>query len=93
MSYMTSAYHRISRAMVCAPIVHDVIGDVERPGDVIATIEGSTMTVLRISYDMRDEADFDRGMRWAERVAAERGVRVFFRTGPAKVYYRHRPEQ
>ena len=88
-----SAYDRLYRAPVATPVVHDVRGDVERPGDVVATIKGSTLTVLRVAYDMTDEADLERGIRWAERVAAERGVRVFYRTGAAKVYYRHRPER
>lgn len=83
------AYDRIARAHSCPEIsTCDVGGDPRRPDDIVATIRGSTMTVLRVSYDMTDDHDLARGLRWAYRVAAIRGVRVYFETGLHRVVTR-----
>lgn len=78
-----SVCNRIDRAPSAPRETHyvNVGGDPRRADDIVATIRGSTLTVLRLSYDMTDERDLERGLRWAYRVAAIRGVRVYFETG------------
>lgn len=82
--------NRIDRAPSAPRETHyvNVGGDARRDDDIVATIRGSTMTVLRLSYDMPDERDLERGLRWAYRVAKQRGVRVYFETGLHRVVTR-----
>lgn len=85
-----NACNRIDRAPSAQRETHHpyIGGDPRRPDDIVATIRGSTLTVLRLSYDMTDERDLERGLRWAYRVAKLRGVRVYFETGLHRVVTR-----
>ena len=82
--------NRIDRAPSAPRETHyvNVGGDARRPDDIVATIRGSTMTVLRVDWDMTDEHELTRGLRWAYRVAKQRGVRVYFETGLHRVVTR-----